>query len=74
MRIELVAKCSDHNLPVLDIHFSSPEEAFAMGRIFETIIGRDLCSWSLETGIRIPLVIATDFGLVDYKRSGDVIV
>ena len=65
MRIKLITTCSDHDLPVLDIEFNDASEAFAMGRIFETITEASLCAWRTEAGIRIPLVIANDLGLVD---------
>ena len=65
MRIELKSKTSDHDLPCLDIYFADEQEAFKMGRTFETIVEAGLTIWKLDGGIRIPLVIANKLGLVD---------
>ena len=69
MRIEFKQETSDHDLPCIDIHFESKEEAFKVGRVFETIVERGLTSWSINGGIRIPLVIANNLGLVDADKT-----
>ena len=55
MYVKYVCKCSDCDDPVIDIHPSSAEEAFELGRIFERIVASNHEAWHDGTGIRIPL-------------------
>jgi len=63
MHVKLTEKCPDHDGPVLDITFCGKEEAFELGRLFENIMSKGMCSWHGEGFIRIPLVPRDDLGL-----------
>lgn len=69
MRINLVEKCSDHDLPVIDVITSDLEESFEIGILFQKIVDASLAVWSTKGGVRIPLVKSNDLGLVDMGQS-----
>lgn len=80
MRIELTEKCSDHDLPVIDITAQNQQEAFHLGQVMEKMRSRNLVCWHLggdehllgvmnkdrqsSVTIRVPLVTGNELNLV----------
>jgi hypothetical protein len=62
MLVKFVKENSDYEGPVLDIHYTNIEEAFALGVVFQEAVTLNRCVWKGNNFLRIPLIEMTDIG------------
>ena len=60
----------DHTGPIIEIRPENERETFDLGIIFQRVISANGCVWRINTGIRLPLILADEIGLaITYKKK-----